>query len=98
MLPLFGHSMYCPPEAAVSLRTAKGANRFCPDRLSSSIISALLPELLLEEDELELLLEEDELPGRLVGHSPVTGVPSQVPLPVVQSSVQTLFSASTMKP
>jgi hypothetical protein len=40
-------------------------------------------------DELELLLEDEELPGNgAEGQAPVTGVPVQVALPVVQSSIQ----------
>jgi hypothetical protein len=63
-VPLFGHSIAIPPEAAASFTTTKGANVLWPDRLSSSTVITLLPELLLEEelelDEvlLELLVEE----------------------------------------
>jgi hypothetical protein len=62
LLPLFGHSMAAPPEAAPSFTTTKGENRLWPDRLSSSTVSEAPLELLLDE-ELELLeLEElDEL-------------------------------------
>jgi hypothetical protein len=61
LLPLFGHSMAAPPEAAASFTTTKGENVPWPDRLSSSTTSDAppAPELLLE-DELELL-DEDEL-------------------------------------
>ena len=62
LLPLFGHSIAAPPEAAESLTTTKGENRLCPERLSSSTTRlVLLPEELLLEDELELLLELEEL-------------------------------------
>jgi hypothetical protein len=71
LLPLFGHSMAAPPEAAPSLTTAKGENVLWLDRLSSSTVSVVPPELLedellldeeLELEELEeLLLDEDEL-------------------------------------
>jgi hypothetical protein len=64
LLPLFGHSMAWPPEAAASFTTTKGENRLWPDRLSSSTTSEAPPEpeLLLDEellDEEELLLEEE---------------------------------------
>jgi hypothetical protein len=62
--PLFGQITYWPPEAAASFCTASGENRLCPDRLSSSTVSAP-PEVELDElelEELEELLEElDEL-------------------------------------
>ena len=68
-VPLFGHRIAAPPEAAESLTTVKGENRLWPDRLSSSTVSDEPPEvldelddeLLLDEDELEELLLEDEL-------------------------------------
>jgi hypothetical protein len=75
LLPLFGHSMAAPPEAAPSLTTANGENVLWPDRLSSSTTSEAPPlvldeELELLEDELEvleeLLLVEDELELLLV--------------------------------
>jgi hypothetical protein len=64
--PLFGHSMAAPPEAAPSFTTANGENRLWPDRLSSSTVNTLPPEVLEEllellEDELELLLEDELL-------------------------------------
>jgi hypothetical protein len=110
--PLFGHTIARPPEAAEMFCAMKGANKLWPDRLSSSTNNALPPELLLEEleeldelelleelDELELLLDEDELPGSGAGgQPPMTGVPSQLALPVAQSSVQSFSRASTIKP
>jgi len=55
-------------------------------------------ELLDELELLELELLEDELPGSgAEGQAPVTGIPSQVALPVVQSSVQSCSTASTRK-
>jgi hypothetical protein len=59
LLPLFGHSIACPPEAAASFTTTKGENRLWPDRLSSSTVSEVPPVPPLDE-ELELL-DEDEL-------------------------------------
>jgi hypothetical protein len=62
LLPLFGHSIAAPPEAAPSFTTTKGENVLWLDRLSSSTTSTLLPELLLDEELLELeLLDELEL-------------------------------------
>jgi hypothetical protein len=68
LVPLFGHSIAWPPEAAASFTTAKGENRLWPERLSSSTTRVLLPvpldedEELLLDDELELEeLLEDEL-------------------------------------
>jgi hypothetical protein len=65
--PLFGHSIAAPPEAAPSFTTTKGANRLCPDRLSSSTTRLVPPEVLLEDEllELELLEDEDELDDEL---------------------------------
>ena len=66
-VPLFGHSIAWPPEAAASLTTAKGAKLLWPARLSSSTANALplAPPDELELLELELLelelLEDDEL-------------------------------------
>jgi hypothetical protein len=74
-VPLLGHSMAWPPEAAASFTTTKGENRLCPDRLSSSTVSTEpAPEELLDEldvvpldDELdEELLLEDELDEELL--------------------------------
>jgi hypothetical protein len=63
LLPLFGHSIAAPPEAAPSLTTAKGENVLWPARLSSSTVSVVPPEdeLLELDEELEELLLEDEL-------------------------------------
>ena len=68
LLPLFGHSMACPPEAAASFTTTKGENRLCPERLSICTINTLLPtpELELEDEELELLDDELELVDELL--------------------------------
>jgi hypothetical protein len=60
LLPLFGHSIAAPPEAAPSLTTAKGENVLWSDRLSNSTVNAVPPELL-EDDELDELLLDDEL-------------------------------------
>jgi hypothetical protein len=63
LLPLFGHSIAAPPEAAASLTTANGENVLWPDRLSSSTTRLALDIPLLELDEDELLeeLELEEL-------------------------------------
>lgn len=61
MPPLFGQTIYCPPDAPESFCTTKGEKALCPERLSSSTCNTLLPPLeeeLLELDELELELEE----------------------------------------
>jgi hypothetical protein len=65
LLPLFGHSMAWPPEAAASFTTTRGENVLWPERLSSST-TRLVPPLVLLEDELleeleELLLDEELL-------------------------------------
>jgi hypothetical protein len=57
LLPLFGHSMAAPPEAAASFTTTRGENVLWADRLSSSIARLVPPLVLLLED--ELLLEEE---------------------------------------
>jgi hypothetical protein len=56
-VPLFGHSIAWPPEAAASLTTVNGENRLWLERLSSSTTSEGPPLVLVEE--LELLLEEE---------------------------------------
>jgi hypothetical protein len=65
LLPLFGHSMAWPPEAAASFTTTKGENVLWPERLSSSTTRLVPPLVLLEDelldDELELLEELEEL-------------------------------------
>jgi hypothetical protein len=57
LLPLFGHSIYCPPEAAVSLCITKGEKLFCAAKLSSSTVRELPPDELVELDELDELVE-----------------------------------------
>jgi hypothetical protein len=71
LLPLFGHSMAWPPEAAASFTTTKGENVLWPERLSSSTDNTVLPldeleELLLDEEPDELLLEDEELDSHII--------------------------------
>jgi len=47
LLPLFGHTIYCPPDAEESLCTAKGEKLLWPDKLSSSTSILVLPALLV---------------------------------------------------
>jgi hypothetical protein len=101
LLPLFGHSMAWPPEAAPSFTTTKGENVLWPDRLSSSTVSEVPPEVLLEDDEelellldeldadeLELLLEDEELEDLLLEEDELDVLDELLELLVVPSPAQ----------